>query len=68
MSSDRDTLDALGRVAEFTRQWEEQVRKPNGGKTDLVYSVHFDPAGEPVDLLCSDLSILLAEVRRLVTG
>ena len=52
------------RVAEFVRQWEAQMAKPNGGKTDLIYSVHFDAAAGEVELKCSDLRALVIEAAR----
>lgn len=60
-----DKSGALGRVGEFTRQWAEQMAKPNGGKTDLIYSVYSDLGAGETELLNSDLIALAADALRL---
>lgn len=49
------TVAAIGRVAEFLRQW--QLARNKG---DLIYGVHHDIDADMADLTVSDLTAVLA--------
>lgn len=52
---------AAARVREWVRQWT----LPNRNRSDLVYSIHFDPEATDAELYASDLILLVDENDRL---
>jgi hypothetical protein len=57
-----DPATDRARLAEFARQWRiKRDADPSG----LIYSIHFDAAADPADLLVQDIESVVAALARV---